>query len=73
VQRSLAKIFVSLHGAMDNFACGVNEELTLDFDNASPSSRIIMRFTSDDEFDAIFRRVQEAGIWAAIQDTANRN
>ena len=41
----------------------VNEELTLDFDSADSFEAHHYAFhVSDDEFDAIFQRVQEAGI-----------
>ena len=41
----------------------VNEELTLDFDNAESIERHHYAFhVSDEEFDAIFQRVQESGL-----------
>ena len=63
--RFLAKLFgLSYDGPMGHFApVRVNEDLTLDFDNAEsfePHHYAIQ--VSDDEFDAIFARIQEAGI-----------
>ena len=60
-----AKIFgLNYEGSMGHFApVRVNEELTLDFDNAESFEPHHYAFhVSDDEFDAIFKRVQEAGI-----------
>jgi catechol 2,3-dioxygenase-like lactoylglutathione lyase family enzyme len=60
-----AKIF-GLHyaGAMGHFApVRVNDELTLDFDNAEGYDVHHYAFhVSEDEFDAIFGRIQDAGI-----------
>jgi catechol 2,3-dioxygenase-like lactoylglutathione lyase family enzyme len=72
-----AKIF-GLHydGPMGHFApVQVNDELTLDFDTAeSFESHHYAFHVSDDEFDAIFRRIQEAGIiWGSgPQNSENR-
>ena len=60
-----AKIFgLNYDGPMGHFApVRVNDELTLDFDNAEAFEPHHYAFhVSDDEFDAIFKRVQEAGI-----------
>ena len=63
--RFFARIF-GLHydGPMSHFApVRVNAELTLDFDNATSFEPHHYAFhVSDDEFDAIFQRVQEASI-----------
>jgi catechol 2,3-dioxygenase-like lactoylglutathione lyase family enzyme len=63
--RFFAKIFgLPYDGPMGHFApVRVNEELTLDFDNAeSFESHHYAFHVSDGEFDAIFQRIQEAGI-----------
>lgn len=75
--RFFAKIFgLSYDGPMSHFApVRVNDELTLDFDNAESFEPHHYAFhVSDDEFDAIFRRVQEAGIpfGSEPRSTANR-
>jgi catechol 2,3-dioxygenase-like lactoylglutathione lyase family enzyme len=60
-----AKIFgLDYGGPAGHFApVRVNEELTLDFDNAESFEPHHYAFhVSDAEFDAIFKRVQEAGI-----------
>jgi catechol 2,3-dioxygenase-like lactoylglutathione lyase family enzyme len=66
--RFFAQIFgLKYNGPMSHFApVQVNGELTLDFDNADSFERHHYAFhVSDEEFDAIFKRVQEAGIpWA---------
>ncbi|MGE5218083.1 MAG: VOC family protein [Chloroflexota bacterium] len=72
-----AKIFgLSFDGPMGHFApVRVNDELTLDFDSAESFEHHHYAFhVSDDEFDAIFRRVQDAGIsWGSgPRDAANR-
>ena len=72
-----AKIFgLNYEGSMGHFApVRVNEELTLDFDNAESFEPHHYAFhVSDDEFDAIFKRVQEAGIsWGSEpRSTENR-
>ena len=63
--RFFAQIFgLKYDGVMGHFApVRVNEELTLDFDNADSFERHHYAFhVTDEEFDAIFRRVQEAGL-----------
>ena len=63
--RFFARIFgLSYDGPMGHFApVRVNDELTLDFDNADSFEPHHYAFhVSEDEFDAIFRRVQDAGI-----------
>jgi catechol 2,3-dioxygenase-like lactoylglutathione lyase family enzyme len=63
--RFFAQIFgLKYDGPMSHFApVRVNGELTLDFDNAESFERHHYAFhVSDEEFDAIFKRVQEAGI-----------
>ena len=63
--RFFAKIFgLSYHGPMSHFApVRVNDELTLEFDTAESFEPHHYAFhVSDDEFDAIFKRIQEAGI-----------
>jgi len=72
-----AKIFgLTYDGPMSHFApVRVNDELTLDFDTADSFEPHHYAFhVSDDEFDAIFRRVQEAGIaWGSDPgNTTNR-
>ena len=60
-----AKIFgLSYKGTTGHFApVKINDELTLDFDNADSFDVHHYAFhVSDDEFDAIFKRVQESGI-----------
>ena len=60
-----AKIFgLKYDGPMGHFApVRVNDELTLDFDNAeSFESHHYAFHVGDEEFDAIFRRVQESGV-----------
>jgi catechol 2,3-dioxygenase-like lactoylglutathione lyase family enzyme len=51
-------------GAVSHFApVQINPELTLDFDNADSLEAHHYAFhVSDEEFDSIFKRVQEAGI-----------
>jgi catechol 2,3-dioxygenase-like lactoylglutathione lyase family enzyme len=63
--RFFAQIFgLTYEGTMSHFApVRVNDELTLDFDNAdSFESHHYAFHVSDEEFDAIFQRVQEAAI-----------
>src|SRR5215471_14975740 len=63
--RFFAQIFgLKYDGPMSHFApVRVNGELTLDFDNAESFERHHYAFhVTDKEFDAIFKRVQEAGI-----------
>jgi len=63
--RFFAQIFgLTYDGPMSHFApVRVNGELTLDFDNADSFEVHHYAFhVNDDEFDAIFKRVQEAGI-----------
>jgi catechol 2,3-dioxygenase-like lactoylglutathione lyase family enzyme len=63
--RNFAQIFgLSFEGGSGHFApVRVNEELTLLFDNdASFESHHYAFHVSEAEFDAIFRRVKEAGI-----------
>ena len=63
--RFFAHIFgLKYEGPMGHFApVRVNETLTLDFDNASSFETHHYAFhISDDEFDAILQRVQEAGV-----------
>ena len=71
-----ARIFGLKRARTDYFApVRVNEELTLDFDNAESFEPHHYAFhVSDDEFDAIFKRVQEAGItWGSEpRSTENR-
>jgi len=72
-----AKIFgLPYEGPMGHFTpVRINEELTLDFDNAESFEPHHYAFhVSDDEFDAIFKRVQEADItWGSDpRNTANR-
>src|ERR1051325_2076438 len=60
-----AKLFgLNYQGTMGHFApVQVNDELTLDFDNAESFDVHHYAFhVSDDEFDAIFKRIQDAGI-----------
>jgi catechol 2,3-dioxygenase-like lactoylglutathione lyase family enzyme len=60
-----ARIFgLSYDGPMSHFApVKVNERLTLDFDTVSEFGHHHYAFkVSEDEFDAIFRRIQDAGI-----------
>jgi len=60
-----AKLFgLKYDGPMGHFApVRVNDELTLDFDNAESFEPHHYAFhVSDDEFDAIFQRIQEAGL-----------
>ena len=60
-----AQIFgLKYEGPMGHFApVRVNEELTLDFDNAESFESHHYAFqVSEDEFDAIFARIREAGI-----------
>jgi catechol 2,3-dioxygenase-like lactoylglutathione lyase family enzyme len=75
--RFFARIFgLNYDGPMSHFApVRVNEELTLDFDTADSFEPHHYAFhVSDDEFDAIFQRVQEAGIpWGSDpRSAANR-
>jgi len=75
--RLFAKLFgLSYDGPMGHFApVRVNDELTLDFDDAESFESHHYAFqVSDDEFDAIFRRVQEAGLsWGSgPRSTADR-
>jgi catechol 2,3-dioxygenase-like lactoylglutathione lyase family enzyme len=63
--RFFADIFgLKYEGSSGHFApVRVNERLTLDFDNADGFNIHHYAFhVSDEEFDAIFKRVQEAGI-----------
>jgi catechol 2,3-dioxygenase-like lactoylglutathione lyase family enzyme len=63
--RFFARIFgLQYDGPMGHFApVRVNAELTLDFDHADAFDSHHYAFhVSDDEFDAIFKRVQEAGL-----------
>jgi catechol 2,3-dioxygenase-like lactoylglutathione lyase family enzyme len=63
--RFFAQIFgLQYDGPMSHFApVRVNGELTMDFDNAESFERHHYAFhVSDEEFDAIFKRVQDAGI-----------
>jgi catechol 2,3-dioxygenase-like lactoylglutathione lyase family enzyme len=63
--RFFAKIFgLSYNGPAGHFApVRVNDELTLDFDNAESFEPHHYAFhVGDDEFDAIFERVQETGL-----------
>jgi catechol 2,3-dioxygenase-like lactoylglutathione lyase family enzyme len=63
--RFFARIFgLKYDGAMGHFApVKVNEDLTFDFDSADSFDKHHYAFhVTDEEFDAIFRRVQEAGI-----------
>jgi catechol 2,3-dioxygenase-like lactoylglutathione lyase family enzyme len=63
--RFFAQIFgVKYDGPMSHFApVRVNDTLTLDFDNADSFEHHHYAFhVSDEEFDAIFKRVQDAGI-----------
>ena len=63
--RFFAQIFgLEYEGPMSHFApVKVNDQLTLDFDNADSFEVHHYAFhVSDAEFDAIFKRVQEAGI-----------
>ena len=60
-----AKIFgLKYDGPMGHFApVRINDDLTLDFDNAETFEHHHYAFhVSDDEFDAIFRRIQESGV-----------
>jgi catechol 2,3-dioxygenase-like lactoylglutathione lyase family enzyme len=72
--RFFAQIFgLEYAGPTGHFApVRVNGELTLDFDNAdSLESHHYAFHVSDEEFDSIFKRVQEAGIpWGS--DPRNR-
>ena len=68
-KEAAAKFFAKLFGLQYSGAAGhfapvrVNDELTLDFDNAENFDIHHYAFhVSDEEFDAIFKRVQEAGI-----------
>ena len=75
--RFFARIFgLNYDGPISHFApVRVNEELTLDFDSADSFEPHHYAFhVGDDEFDAIFQRVQEAGItWGSDpRNTANR-
>ena len=63
--RFFAQIFgLTYEGAMSHFApVQINHELTLDFDDADSFETHHYAFhVSDEEFDAIFKRVQEADI-----------
>ena len=63
--RFFARIFgLTYNGAMSHFApVRVNNDLTLDFDNADSFEVHHYAFhVSDAEFDAIFKRVQDEGI-----------
>lgn len=60
-----AQIFgLKYEGAKGHFApVRVNADLTLDFDNAESFGHHHYAFlVSDEEFDAIFRRIQDAGV-----------
>ena len=75
--RFFAKLFgLNYEGPMGHFApVRVNDELTLDFDNAKSFEPQHYAFhVSDNEFDAIFQRVQEAAIsWGSDpRNTTNR-
>ena len=75
--RFFARIFgLRYDGPMGHFApVHANEELTLDFDTAEFFEPHHYAFhVGEDEFDAIFQRVQEAGIpWGSDPgSTANR-
>jgi catechol 2,3-dioxygenase-like lactoylglutathione lyase family enzyme len=68
-KEAAAKFFAKIFGLPYNGATGhfapvqVNDELTLDFDNADSFDVHHYAFhVSDDEFDAIFKRVQDTGI-----------
>ena len=80
-KESAAKFFANIfglnyEGPMGHFApVRVNADLTLDFDNAESFEHHHYAFhVSDEDFDAIFKRVQEAGIpWGSgPRDAANR-
>lgn len=63
--RFFARIFgLSYDGAWGHFApVRVNDTLTLDFDNREPFESHHYAFhVGDEEFDAIFARIKEAGI-----------
>jgi catechol 2,3-dioxygenase-like lactoylglutathione lyase family enzyme len=63
--RFFAQIFgLSYDGPMSHFApVRINDKLTLDFDQADSFEHHHYAFhVSDEEFDSIFKRVQEAGI-----------
>jgi catechol 2,3-dioxygenase-like lactoylglutathione lyase family enzyme len=63
--RFFAQIFgLTYEGPMGHFApVRINDDLTLDFDNAESFEHHHYAFhVSEDEFDAIFKRVQQAGI-----------
>src|SRR5215208_5270327 len=63
--RLFAKIFgLDYVGPMGHFApVRINDELTLDFDNAESFEPHHYAFqVSEDEFDAIFQRIQDAGL-----------
>jgi len=63
--RFFAQIFgLEYDGLMGHFApVRVNEDLTLDFDNAESFEHHHYAFhVSESEFDTIFRRIQDAGI-----------
>ena len=73
--RFFAGIFgLKYEGPMGHFApVRLNEELTLDFDNADSFEPHHYAFHfSDDDFDAIFQRVQEAGLRGAVNPEARR-
>ena len=68
-KEAAAKFFAEIFGLQYDEPSGhfapvrVNEELTLDFDNAEAFEPHHYAFhVSEEEFDAIFRRIQEAGI-----------
>ena len=68
-KEAAAKLFAQIFGLnydgpMGHFApVRVNDELTMDFDNADSFEPHHYAFhVSDNEFDAIFQRIQEAGI-----------
>ena len=68
-KEAAAKLFAQLFGLDYDGPTGhfapvrVNEELTLDFDNAESFEPHHYAFqVSEDEFDAIFQRIQDAGL-----------
>ncbi len=68
-KEAAAKLFAQIFGLKYEGATGhfapvrINEELTLDFDNRESFEPHHYAFhVSDDEFDGIFRRIQESGV-----------